>query len=428
MKNRWFIVAILLSLIGLSALTPAQQFAEVSVGSKTVSAGGTATIDISVQNVPDPGLADIQGSLSFDPEVIQVNEVSGLNDYEIFAADIDNDAGEIKFVAAQVTGKHIKAGGFLQFAIEAIGKSGESSPLMLTLEVFRDADGRDISYSITNGTVSLTGEKNPPKAKFALSPENPKVNQEVQFSDQSTDPDGTDDLVSWSWDFGDGTTSTEQNPTHKYAAKGKYTVKLTVTDRGGLSDSTTKTVPVEIKPPTARFTFTPASPKVGQLVRFTDQSNDPDGQVQSWSWDFGDGNSSTEKNPEHQYAAKGSYTVKLTVTDNDGLTATFSKELTISAGKPQVFVHCFPNPASTQTTFKYALPGETDSATLWVFDITGKPVFHRDIAGAEYTWDLRSDGEKDLPNGPYFYYVIAYDAQGKRIARSAIGKLVIQRS
>ncbi len=164
------------------------------------------------------------------------------------------------------------------------------------------------------------------------------------------------------------------------------------------------------------------------MIRFTDQSSDPDGQIQSRSWDFGDGNSSAEKNPEHQYAAEGRYTVKLTVTDNDGLTDTFSKELAILSGKPTVFVHCFPNPASTETTFKYALPGETDSATLWIFDITGKPVFHRDIAGTEYTWNLRSDGGKDLPNGPYFYYVIAYDAQGKRIARSDIGKLVIQRS
>ncbi|MFQ6090634.1 MAG: PKD domain-containing protein, partial [Candidatus Bipolaricaulia bacterium] len=316
MKSRWLIAVILLSLIGLGGLSPAQQYAEVAVESKTVSPGGTTTIAISVKNVPEPGLADIQGSLSFDPAVVQVNKVSGLNDYEVFAADIDNDVGEVQFVVAQVTGKHIRAGGFLQFEVKAIGKSGESSPLMLTLDVFRDADGHDIDYSITNGTLSIGGGNTPPKAKFTFSPASPKAGEEIQFTDQSTDPDGT--IQSWSWDFGDGATSTERNPTHKYSAKGKYTVKLTVTDNGGLKNTATKTLAVGIKPPIANFAFTPASPRVGQTVQFTDQSTDPDGTIQSWSWDFGDGDSSTERNPKHQYAQKGTYTVKLTVTDNDG--------------------------------------------------------------------------------------------------------------
>ena len=109
-KSRWFIGVIFLSLLGLAVLSPAQQYAEVTVESKTVPIGGATTIDISVKDVPDPGLADIQGSLSFDPAVAQVNKVSGLNDYEVFAADIDNAAGEVKFVVAQVTGKHIKSG------------------------------------------------------------------------------------------------------------------------------------------------------------------------------------------------------------------------------------------------------------------------------------------------------------------------------
>ncbi|MFQ6116643.1 MAG: PKD domain-containing protein [Candidatus Bipolaricaulia bacterium] len=426
MKSRWLIAVILLSLIGLGGLSPAQQYAEVAVESKTVSPGGTTTIAISVKNVPEPGLADIQGSLSFDPAVVQVNKVSGLNDYEVFAADIDNDVGEVQFVVAQVTGKHIRAGGFLQFEVKAIGKSGESSPLMLTLDVFRDADGHDIDYSITNGTLSIGGGNTPPKAKFTFSPASPKAGEEIQFTDQSTDPDGT--IQSWSWDFGDGATSTERNPTHKYSAKGKYTVKLTVTDNGGLKNTATKTLAVGIKPPIANFAFTPASPRVGQTVQFTDQSTDPDGTIQSWSWDFGDGATSTERNPKHHYAQKGTYTVKLTVTDNDGLTDTATEQINIGAGRPTVLVHCFPNPASTETTFTYDLPAGTAKATLYLFDITGRLVFHRDVTGSEYTWDLRSDGGVDLPNGPYFYYIVARDAQGKQVARSKIGKLVIQRS
>ncbi|MGQ9601281.1 MAG: PKD domain-containing protein, partial [Candidatus Bipolaricaulia bacterium] len=384
------------------------------------------TIDVSVRNFPDPGLADIQGSISFDPAVIQVTKATGLNDYEVFAVDIDNTAGEVKFVVAKVSGKHIKAGGFLQFELKAKGKQGETSPVMLTLKVFRDADGNDVNYSITNGTVTIGPSGSPPQAKFSFTPKNPKVNEEVKFTDQSTDPDGQ--VVKWEWDFGDGTKGTERNPTHKYAAKGKYTIKLTVTDNTGLTGSTTQVIPVELKPPVANFAFTPASPKAGQKVQFTDQSTDADGTIKAWSWEFGDGTTSTERNPTHQYAKDGTYIVKLTVTDNDELSSTASKQLTVGAGKPTVAVHCYPNPAATRTTFKYTLPSGTAKATLYIFDSTGKIVFHRDITGTESTWDLKSDAGEDLPNGPYFYYILAYDAQGRVLARSALGRLVIQRS
>lgn len=425
MKSR-ILLAIFLLFLGPLTVATAQQYAEVAVESKTIAAGGTGTIDITVRDFPDPGLADIQGTLSFDPAVIQVNKATGLNDYEVFATDIDNTAGEVRFVVTKVSGKHIKAGGFLQFELKAKGKQGQTSPVMLTLEVFRDADGRDVSYSITNGTVTIGPGGQPPQAKFTFTPENPKANEEVKFTDQSTDPDGQ--VVKWEWEFGDGATSTERNPSHKYAAKGKYTVKLTVTDNLGLTNSTTKVLPVEIKPPVANFAFTPANPKAGQTVQFTDQSTDADGTIQAWAWEFGDGTTSTERNPQHQYAKDGTYTVKLTVTDNDGLSHTASKQITVGAGKPTVAVHCYPNPASTQTTFAYTLPSGTAKATLYIFDVTGRLVFHRDVTGTTYTWNLRSDEGEALPDGPYFYYILAYNAQGKLLARSPLGKLVIQRS
>lgn len=420
------ILAILLLFLGPLTVAIAQQYAEVTVESKTIPAGGTGTIDITVRNFPEPGLADIQGSLSFDPAVIQVTKVTGLNDYEVFAADIDNTAGEVRFVVTKVSGRHIKAGGFLQFELKAKGKQGQTSPVMLSLEVFRDADGRDVNYSITNGTVTIGPGGQPPQANFSFTPPTPNPNEEVKFTDQSTDPDGQ--VVKWEWEFGDGATSSERNPSHKYAAKGKYTVKLTVTDDTGLTSSTTKIVPVGLKPPVANFAFTPANPKAGQAVRFTDQSTDADGTIQAWAWDFGDGATSTERNPQHQYAKDGTYTVKLTVTDNDGLSHTASKQITVGAGRPTVAVHCYPNPASTQTTFAYTLPSGTTKATLYIFDVTGRLVFHRDVTGTEYTWNLRSDEGEPLPNGPYFYYILAYNAQGKLLARSPLGKLMIQRS
>jgi subtilisin len=79
-------------------------------------------------------------------------------------------------------------------------------------------------------------------------------------------------------------------------------------------------------PPTAGFDFTIA----GLTVKFTDQSSDSDGSVVAWSWNFGDGGTSTAQNPEHTYAADGTYTVSLTVTDDDGATNSAGTSLTVS--------------------------------------------------------------------------------------------------
>ncbi|HPC95665.1 MAG TPA: S8 family serine peptidase [Sedimentisphaerales bacterium] len=134
----------------------------------------------------------------------------------------------------------------------------------------------------------------------------------VSFSDHSTDPDG--DIAGWDWSFGDGTASTEQNPGHTYAGDGTYTVTLTVTDHQGSTDTTSKEVAVSGNPsPTAEFFYLVDGP----TVQFTDASFD-DGTIQAWSWEFGDGTLSDAQDPDHEYAAAGTYTVTLTVTDDQG--------------------------------------------------------------------------------------------------------------
>jgi PKD repeat protein len=90
----------------------------------------------------------------------------------------------------------------------------------------------------------------PPTADFTFSPEKPAVDAATQFTDASSDPDGT--IAAWEWDFGDGATSTAQNPTHTYTSTGSYTVKLIVTDDDGISRDATKTVTVA-SPPQAFF-------------------------------------------------------------------------------------------------------------------------------------------------------------------------------
>jgi len=88
----------------------------------------------------------------------------------------------------------------------------------------------------------------PPNADFDYNPGSPQTGQPVQFSDASTDPDGAGDLVSWSWDFGDGTTSTSQNPTHTYSDAVTFTVRLQVTDSAGQTGTVVKNVTVSSAP------------------------------------------------------------------------------------------------------------------------------------------------------------------------------------
>ena len=163
----------------------------------------------------------------------------------------------------------------------------------------------------------------PPSAAFTSS----CSGVDCSFIDGSSDPDGT--VVTWAWSFGDGDSSAEPSPDHTYSGDGTYTVGLTVTDDGGASTSTSRSVTVggENTSPTADFSSTCS----GLTCQLTDGSADSDGEVAAWSWAFGDGEISTERNPSHGYAAAGTYTVALTVTDDRGATGSTSREISVTA-------------------------------------------------------------------------------------------------
>ncbi len=161
------------------------------------------------------------------------------------------------------------------------------------------------------------GNNNPPDNQApvaAFTAPSCTVGVPCQFTDASTDPDGNDDITGWEWDFGDGALTHTQNPTRSYTEAGDKTVELTVTDAAGETNSIQHTVTVaEANPigPTADFTVSCASLD----CTFTNASTPATGLT--FAWDFGDGNTSTDENPTHTYAATTvtEYTATLTVTD-----------------------------------------------------------------------------------------------------------------
>lgn len=177
---------------------------------------------------------------------------------------------------------------------------------------------------VPNGDNGGTPSNTPPVANFSFA----TSGLTATFTDGSSDSDGT--IAARLWTFGDGATSTLTNPSRTYAAAGTYSVSLKVTDNGGLSTTVVKSVTVSSTtntPPVANFGFTTS----GLTATFTDSSTDAGGSIAARSWNFGDGTTSTLANPSRTYAAAGTYTVALTVTDNGGLTNTVTKSVTVSA-------------------------------------------------------------------------------------------------
>jgi len=129
----------------------------------------------------------------------------------------------------------------------------------------------------------------------------------VQFTDLSKY------ATELNWNFGDGSNSTEQNPTHTYYAAGNYTVNLTATNGNG-TDSKLLNITVLGKSlkvfPVANFSTNVTSGYAPLLIKFNDSSKN----VTEWNWNFGDGTNSTQQNPTYTYTVAGNYTVNLTGT------------------------------------------------------------------------------------------------------------------
>jgi len=189
----------------------------------------------------------------------------------------------------------------------------------LTLRLFADrVDGArlDCDYILTrkysatppSATAFFAEYANvPPTADFSASPTSGPDPLTVQFTDLSTGGP-----TSWLWNFGDGYTSTAQNPAHIYLYPGQYSVSLTAQNAYGYDEIAKPyyiTVTSSQVPPTADFSASPTSGPAPLTISFTDESA---GSPTSWTWEFGDGLGSAAQDPTHIYAVPGDYTVTLT--------------------------------------------------------------------------------------------------------------------
>ncbi len=237
-----------------------------------------------------------------------------------------------------------------------------------------------------------------PVSDFRLDPLAPTVGASVQFTDASTDPDG-DAITEWAWDFGDGSdVVATQNPTHTFNAVGAYKVTLTVTDDPSDGDRQTSTREFTVfvcdetdpdgtacKPPNAGplASFSPNRTEVdqGHSVAFTDASEDRDGTIEAWHWDFGDGETSSEQNPTHTFTRVGTFQVTLTVTDDGGLQST----------------RAFP------IQVRLVEPDPTEPADLLPPPIAAFTVSEDPAVGEAVTFTDATQSERDLVSWTWFF-------------------------
>jgi PKD repeat protein len=252
---------------------------------------------------------------------------------------------------------------------------GDNGTYTVTLTVTNNSavsDMKSTSAAVSNVAPTVSASSNAPKNET----------ETVTFTGSATDPAGANDPLTYSWDFGDGGTSNQQNPTHAYADNGTYNVTLSVWDG---NDTGTKQISVVINnvPPTVSASSN-APKNEGAAVQFTGSATDPAGAADplTYSWTFGDGGTSTAQNPTHAYADNGTYNVTLSVWDGDD---TGIKQISVvinnvaptpNAGGPYYGVVNYPVQFSGSATD----PGSADVLT--------------------YTWDLDNDGSYDDFTGP----------------------------
>lgn len=207
------------------------------------------------------------------------------------------------------------------------------------LEVKDNASGTDsdiaTAYVTTEGGAIPTAEANGPYSGY--------VNHPVFFSSAGSVGGTEGTITQWYWTFGDGTVSSQQNPSHIYASQGTFTVTLKVTNNYGNTGTDSCSAKIIVVSPDQILPVAdaggPYKGVVNSPITFDGSgSSDADGAIVSYLWNFGDSTTGTGVSPTHSYTIAGNYTVILTVTDNESLTYSNSTLASIDVSGPPTIV------------------------------------------------------------------------------------------
>jgi PKD repeat protein len=294
------------------------------------------------------------------------------------------DAGEVPYNLVD----RVVYGDTLPWPSEADG-DGSSLERRVAADYGNDPENWGASNPVdgTPGLANSVGPplpNQPPLATFTVQPSTGDAPLEVAVdASESEDPDGV--IVNYDWDFGDDGRGSGREISHVYANVGKYTVRLTVRDNDGAQTSSSRTVTVREPPPNeapvASFTATPTEGNAPLEVRFdASASDDPDGSIVSYSWNFDDGGAGTGRVLVHRFSNDGVYQVRLTVRDNQDAEDTAT--VTITVGSP-------PDNLPPVAEFS-ADPTQGDAPLQVRFDASEST--DPDGSIANYSWDFDDGG------------------------------------
>lgn len=231
----------------------------------------------------------------------------------------------------------------------------------------------------------------------------PCLNGGTQYFDSSFVTGGT--VASWEWNFGDGNSSTDEDPLHQYGSSGDYNVQLIVTSGEGCVDSLTTLVTI-YPGPIAAFSTNPPFAYVFQNINFIDESTS-DFPITNWEWDFDDGNFSNDQNPTHNYNEGNDYDVQLVVEDENGCLDTTKNIVNIYL-PPNVPSGFSPN-SDNSNDFLYVYGGPYETLEFKVYNNWGEVIFTTN--DASIGWDGTYKGV-DQPIGVYVWTVRATTSDG----------------
>jgi gliding motility-associated-like protein len=205
-----------------------------------------------------------------------------------------------------------------------------------------------------------------PVADFAASDSVGCFPLPVTFTDKSSVTGGV--INQWQWDFGDGDTASRQNPVHTYTGTGNYTVTLKVTSDKGCSKSFSKPQYVQIASGViADFDYTAATNSCSAPVQINFNNKSVESGTVSYQWNFGDGQTGTDKSPQHTYTSNGSYTVTLIAVNNTGCRDTLSKPNLLKLGNTTTQFNMPNNACVGHAVFMTNTSNPTPASVEWDF-------------------------------------------------------------